>query len=180
MGNLCNCKACRKGLGETVNKLAQSKPISEIASTLRFKNGVDISELALRDHFRYFAIIPIETTGSASTKKQPLNLNDLTLDQWGLTIDDPAKVVSFVQEKLLALAMRQMQIVAQEQADYLEGESPFPPSKEQIGNLRVLMSLADRFTSISLQSNQQQAIRIVQALGYEAEDLKSLPNYPTA
>lgn len=176
MDSLCKCKACRKGLTATVNQLSQSKSIQEIAGTLRFKYGVDVSELALREHFQHFSIIPIESSVPNTEQREPINLSDLTLDRWNLSMSDPVKVVAFIQEKLLALSLRQMQIVAQEQESYLQGDSAIPPSKEQIGNLRILMNLADRFTSISLQSNQQQAIRVVQSLGYEPENLKSLPN----
>lgn len=69
-----------------------------------------------------------------------------------------------------------MEIVASQQRQYLKGHTHTEPSKDSIANLRVLLSLADKFTAISLQANQQQAVRVVQALGYEAEDLRSLPN----
>lgn len=179
MENRCNCKACRKGLTVTVNDLASSNPLSEIVGRLRFTYGLDISELSLRQHLQHFGIAPVEATKAiAREHKKPINLDELTLAQWDLSMEDPQRVVSYIQEKLLCLSLRQIQVVAQEQVGYLNGESAVL-NKDQVQNLRILMSLADRFTGISLQANQQQAVRIVQSLGYEAEDLRSLPTSET-
>lgn len=170
MANHCNCKACRKGLAPTVNKLASSTPIPDIAKQLRFRYGVDVSELALREHFSKNQITPIEAVERLSSEREPINLDELTLDKWGLSMQEPERVVSYLQEKLLVLSLRQMQIVAQQQADVLTGAS-LAMDKDQVTNLRTLLNLADRFTAISLHANQQQAVKVVQSIGYLEEGL---------
>lgn len=176
MESRCNCKVCRKGLTVAINDLASSTPLNEIIKRLKFTYGLEASELSLKEHFRHFGITPIEATKAITSEhKTPINLDELTLGQWNLSMDEPERVVAYIQEKLLCLSIRQVQVVAQEQGEYLSGESAVL-NKDQVQNLRILMTLADRFTGISLQANQQQAVRVVQSLGYEAEDLRSLPN----
>lgn len=176
MESRCNCKVCRKRLTVTINDLALSTPLDEIVKRLKFTYGVETSELSLKEHFRHFEITPIEAAKAITSEhRTPINLDELTLERWNLSMDQPQKVVAYIQEKLLCLSIRQIQVVAQEQGEYLSGESAVL-NKDQVQNLRILMTLADRFTGISLQANQQQAVRVVQALGYEAEDLRSLPS----
>lgn len=181
---LCNCKICTNGLSETVNELAQSEPIESVLRLLRDEHELNCNRFTLKRHLEVFgikstsAVDYLPTMGIEAQEisyHEPIDLGDLTLERWKLSKDNPAEIVSFLQEKLLCLSFGQIEIVASQQREYLEGHTHTEPSKESISNLRVLLSLADKFTAISLQANQQQAVRIVQALGYEAEGLRSLP-----
>lgn len=185
---LCNCKICTNGLSEIVNDLAQSEPLESVLKTLRDEHGLTCNRFTLKRHLEAFgiestsAVDRLPTMGIEAQEisyHEPIDLGDLTLERWKLSKNDPAAIVSFLQEKLIVLSLRQMEIVASQQQQYLERETHTEPSKESISNLRVLLSLADKFTAISLQANQQQAVRVVQALGYEAEDLRALPNSET-
>ena len=84
-------------------------------------------------------------------------------------MNDPAAIVSFIQQKLLALSIRQMQIVGQEHFDFLTGASAYPPSKEQIQNMRILFATADKFTGIGKYADQAAAIGVVERMGYSIE-----------
>jgi hypothetical protein len=185
----CICKICTNGLREATNNLAQSKPVESILKTLKDKYSLECNRYILKRHLEAFGIEPISAIDRMPSMgletedvryHAPIDLDDLSLERWKLSKDEPAAIVSFLQEKLLCLGFQQMEVVASQQREYLDGHTHTEPSKESISNLRVLLSLADKFTSISLQANQQQAVRIVQALGYEAEDLRSLPGSNTA
>lgn len=180
---LCNCKICTNGLSESVNELAQSNTFESILRSLRDEHRLTCNRFTLKRHLEAFgiestsAVNRLPTMGVEAQEiayHEPIDLSSLTLERWKLSKDNPAEIVSFLQEKLLCLSFGQIEIVASQQREYLEGRTHTEPSKESISNLRTLLSLADKFTAISLQANQQQAIRIVQALGYEAEDLRSL------
>lgn len=181
----CICKICTNGLSEVTNDLAQSEPVESILKTLKDDYGLECNRYILKRHLDAFGIEPtsaVDRMPSMGLETEdaryhtPIDLSELSLERWKLSKDDPAAIVSFLQEKLLCLSFQQMEIVASQQRQYLDGHTHTEPSKDSISNLRVLLSLADKFTAISLQANQQQAVRIVQALGYEAEDLRSLPS----
>lgn len=184
----CICKICTNGLREVTNELAQDKPIESILKTLKDDYGLECNRYILKRHLEAFGIESISAVDRMPAMgfevedaryHSPIDLSELSLERWKLSKDDPAAIVSFLQEKLLCLSFQQMEIVASQQRQYLEGHTHTEPSKESISNLRVLLSLADKFTAISLQANQQQAVRIVQALGYLDENLQLLPNADT-
>ncbi|MBW4662448.1 MAG: hypothetical protein KME15_27695 [Drouetiella hepatica Uher 2000/2452] len=171
----CICKICKNGLREVAENLSQSLPIERVLKSLKEDYDLDCNSYSLKRHLDLFGIPYSSISDSLPTialepldegvgnYHQPVSLDSLSLSRWGLSTDSPTDIVSFLQEKLLVLSLNQIEIVAAQQQAYLEGETYIEPSKDSIGNLQKLLSLADKFTSISLHANQQKAVQIYQA-----------------
>lgn len=176
----CDCSYCVNNLGNRVTELIPHFPIEEISRIILTESGFKGNWFSVKKHAEFYGLdFTRESKKSDVTvlyeeqPSHPINSNgntalddlaELSLARFGLSMQDQIGIVTYLQEKLLCLSIQQMAIIHAQQQCYLEGDSDLEPSRTATGNLRSLLTLADRFTAISLNVNQQQAIRIVEAI----------------
>jgi hypothetical protein len=169
---VCNCKICRKNLGELVNELYQTgSPIDVIVETLVTNHQCETNEDTTRRHLEKAGLYVSVGSSSGSIAVEPpyeFDLNAISFDRYDFDSGLPTEVVTYLQKVHLGLYFKQLEIVAREQDDFYHGVRDTPPG-QSVTRLKQLYELLDNITGISIYANQQAAIKKVELMGLSIE-----------
>lgn len=165
----CGCKICKAGLGELTNRLILEgeSPIAVLQELE--KQGVNASKKLLKKHLAAFEIdYPEEQyyEGIAECEPVTIELNDIDFSEYEFALDNPGSVITYLQKLNLKVYLNQMRITLQAQQDVIDGKAPSVPA-QILRNLAIAYGILDKSTAMSTQINQQQALKIVEAMGFD-------------
>jgi len=162
----CGCKICKANLGEYTNQLIISgfSP-KDVLKTLQERN-VKITDKLLKKHLSAFQIAYPESNKDDVIECEPIkvDLNKIDFSQYNFDPNDIESIIGYLQKINLKIYLNQTRITLQAQQDVIDGKSPDMP-KEIMQNLAVAFQILDKSTGISTHVNQQEAIKVVEAMG---------------
>jgi hypothetical protein len=162
----CGCKICKANLGEYINQLIISgfSP-KDVLKTLQERN-VKTTEKLLKKHLSAFEIPYPESDDSEMIECEPIkvDLNKIDFFQYNFDYNDIESIIAYLQKINLKIYLNQTRITLQAQQDVIDGKSPDMP-KEIMHNLAVAFQILDKSTGVSTHVNQQEAIKVVEAMG---------------
>jgi hypothetical protein len=163
----CGCKICKANLGEFTNELIlNGESPKNVLKALQERN-IKVTEKLLKKHLSAYEIyIPdkIETEESYTGEPIKVDLNRIDFSEYDFEVDDMESIVRYLQKINLKIYLNQSKITLQAQEDVINGKSPDIP-KEILQNLAVAFQILDKSTGISTYINQQEAIKVVEAMG---------------
>lgn len=163
----CGCKICKANLGEFTNELIlNGESPKNVLKTLQERN-IKVTEKLLKKHLSAYEIyIPdkIETEESYTGEAIKVDLNRIDFSEYDFDVNDMESIVRYLQKINLKIYLNQSKITLQAQEDVINGKSPDIP-KEILQNLAVAFQILDKSTGISTHINQQEAIKVVEAMG---------------
>lgn len=162
----CGCKICKAGLGEMTNRgILEGISPKDILKALE-KEGVKVSVTLLKKHLAAFSIPYPEEKTEAVIKQEPIkvDLNKIDFTQYNFEPNNIESIIGFLQKINLKIYLNQSKITLQAQEDVLNGRCPDVP-KEIFQNLAVAFQILEKSTGMSVHINQQEAIRVVEAMG---------------
>ena len=163
----CGCKICKANLGEFTNELIlNGESPKNVLKALQERN-IKVTEKLLKKHLSAYEIyIPdkIETEESYTGEPIKVDLNRIDFSEYDFDVNDMESIVRYLQKINLKIYLNQSKITLQAQEDVINGKSPDIP-KEILQNLAVAFQILDKSTGISTHINQQEAIKVVEAMG---------------
>lgn len=163
----CGCKICKANLGEFTNELIlNGESPKNVLKTLQERN-IKVTEKLLKKHLSAYEIyIPdkIETEESYTGEAIKVDLNRIDFSEYDFDVNDMESIVRYLQKINLKIYLNQSKITLQAQQDVIDGKSPDIP-KEILQNLAMAFQILDKSTGISTHINQQEAIKVVEAMG---------------
>lgn len=178
----CGCKICKASLGEYTNQLiidgVSPKDVLEILQN----RGVKTTDKLLKKHLSAYEIPYPETENSEITHCEPVkvDLNKIDFSEYNFDVNNIESIIGYLQKINLKIYLNQSKITLQAQQDVIDGKSPDVP-KEILQNLAVAFQILDKSTGLSTHVNQQEAIKVVEAMGLLVQRQSSflLPSHVT-
>jgi hypothetical protein len=162
----CGCKICKADLGDYTNQLIISgfSP-KDVLKTLE-ERKVKITERLLKKHLSGFQIPYPESDNNEIIECEPIkvDLNKIDFSQYNFDFNNIESIIGYLQKINLKIYLNQTRITLQAQQDVIDGRSLDMP-KEIMQNLAVAFQILDKSTGISTHVNQQEAIKVVEAMG---------------
>ncbi len=168
----CGCKICKNDLGEFTNELILSGESPKSVLAELEKKGLTVSKKLLKKHLAAFEIdYPHEQNFDDSIECKPvtIELNDIDFSEYNFDINQPESVIAYLQKLNLKVYLNQMRITLQMQQDVIDGKAPSVPA-EVLRNLATAYQILDKSTAMGIRINQQQAIKVVEAMGFTISD----------
>lgn len=164
--NGCGCKICKAGLGEFTNELILTGEAPKSVIEALQKQGVIVSKKLLKKHLAAFEISypdePIDELDICEPVR--IDLNEVDFSEYNFDINQPETVIAYLQKLNLKVYLNQLRITLQEQQNVIDGQAPNVP-KETMQNLAVAYQILDKSSAMGIRVNQQEAIKIVEAMG---------------
>lgn len=168
----CGCKICKAGLGEFTNRLIlEGESPKSVLAELK-KQGVTVTIKLLKRHLAAFEIdYPAEQFPSESSSNglvhQPvtIELNDIDFSEYNFDINQPESVIAYLQKLNLKVYLNQIRITLQVQQDVIDGKALDVPH-DVLKNLAIAYEILNKSTGMNVRINQQEAIRVVEAMGF--------------
>ncbi|MFM6152344.1 MAG: hypothetical protein ACKPE3_04975 [Sphaerospermopsis kisseleviana] len=184
----CNCKICRNNLTDIVNQKAKEDNIgySDIKKYLYESHDLSVTENVVKRHLKAYGIeinnqvdptvneVFVEVNQGVINNQNKIitDLNNITLDKYNFDENDARTIVKYLQKIHLGLYLKQLEITYQEIEEYKLGLRENYPNVA-VNNLKKLFELLDSLTGISIYSNQQAAVKTVEAMGLKIERFES-------
>jgi len=161
----CGCKICKANLGEYTNQLIFDGISPKNVLEMLLKRRVKTSEQLLKKHLSAFQIpYPESVNEIIDCEPVTVDLNKIDFSDYDFDPNDIESIVRYLQKINLKIYLNQSKITLQAQEDVINGKSPDVP-KEILQNLAVAFQILDKSTGISTHINQQEAIKVVEAMG---------------
>lgn len=165
----CDCLICRKNKAGLVNDLiGQGKNFTQIIKELRKENR--ITEGVLQKHLRLTnqgQLIAAKTQEINSEQANGFDFNSIVFDKYNFEETDPTSIVEYLQKSLLFMYMRQLEIVANEQAKKYSGEDDGGWGFYQLLRLEKIEKMLHNIYPIHIFANQRIAMDVVARMGYK-------------
>jgi hypothetical protein len=166
MTDSCGCKICKANLGDFTNQLILDGLSPRDTLKCLEAKGLKVSERVLKNHLSAFDIEYSDSKGSEVVALEPisLDLNTIDFSEYAVDFDNSEEVITYLQKLNLKLYLNQLKIALNAQQRVINGEIPELPDSV-MKNLAIAFQILDKSSGLSIQVNQQQAIREVEKLG---------------
>jgi hypothetical protein len=174
----CGCKICKANLGEYTNQLIISDFSPKEVLKLLQNRGLKTTEKLLKKHLSAFQIPYAENNKNEVIECETVkvDLNKIDFSEYSFDPNDIESIIGFLQKINLKIYLNQSRITLQAQQDVINGNSPDMP-KEIMQNLAIAYQILDKSTGLSIHVNQQEAIKVVEAMGLLSQNTNYLlPN----
>jgi hypothetical protein len=170
----CNCEACENGLGSALSRMIQTFGAKQAQNKIASSYGLEMELSDIDQHCESFNICPVNLTeldrDEIEVSHKPIDLNEVTPESWGLSLDRDEEAVRFLQNQLLSMTVIQLEICKSQQQQYATRQTTLPPSSSQFRILSQLLRDLDRYSGISLNSYQQKAVEVAARTQIEYEE----------
>jgi hypothetical protein len=102
-----------------------------------------------------------------SSQANGFDFNSISFDNYNFEEDNPTSIVEYLQKSLLFMYMRQLEIVANEQAKKYLGEEDGEGGFYQLLKLEKIERMLHNIYPIHIYANQRIAMDVVARMGYK-------------
>ncbi len=160
----CGCKICKAQLGDYTNGLINDGVTPNDVLKILQNKGLTVSEKLLKKHLSAFGIPYPESNDVIECKPVTVELNKIDFSEYAFDDTNPEEIISYLQKINLKIYLNQSRIALQMQQNVIDGKSPDIPS-DTFKNLAVAFQILEKSTAMGIRVNQQEAIKIVEAMG---------------
>ena len=167
----CGCKICKAGLGNSTNELIlNGESPKSVLNTLQH-NGLKASENLLKKHLSAYSIPYPERAKNEIVSCEPIqvDLNKIDFSEYNFDQHDIESIIGYLQKINLKIYLNQSKITLQAQQDILEGISIDMP-KEILQNQAIAFQILEKSTGLAIHVNQQEAVKVVEAMGLTVQN----------